>query len=316
MMWEASAPSNIALVKYMGKLHGGNVAMNASLSWTLEHLRTFVQMEIAEDDTWEPHPQFKPLNMSAMGLQKYLKHLNLMKSYFNAETFHFTVRSANNFPSDCGIASSASSFAALTLCAAKALSGLTQKPMPTLEVLADLSRQGSGSSCRSFFKNFVVWEDNRIYQTPSTVNEMIHQVVIVSGTAKTVSSSQAHSRVQTSSLIQGRIERAQMRFCAIADELKSESPNWKNLYENTWADFWDMHALFETSHPPFGYMQKESLEVLNICRGLWDAEGDGPLITMDAGPNVHLMWRMDQKSQSQKFIRNYGQFQIIEGFTS
>ena len=71
-------------------------------------------------------------------------------------------------------------------------------------------------------------------------------------------------------------------------------------FELSWAEFWDMHALFETSKPSFGYMTPGSLEVLRYVRGAtWDATvgqpgeesaGRGPLITMDAGPNVHLLY--------------------------
>ena len=54
---EASAPSNIALIKYMGKTsESGNWPTNASLSYTLEHLRSFVVLEPegGEQDQWKP----------------------------------------------------------------------------------------------------------------------------------------------------------------------------------------------------------------------------------------------------------------------
>lgn len=318
MMWEASAPSNIALVKYMGKRAGasGNVAINPSLSWTLEHLRTFVQLELTEgEDSWEPHLNFPALEMSETGRTKYLAHLQRMKDFFCAENIYFKVRSGNNFPADCGIASSASSFAALTLATAQALSSLQKKTVPSTEVLANLSRQGSGSSCRSFFPGFVAWTEQGIYPVKSTVNELLHniyhQVVIVSGEKKLVSSSQAHERVQTSLLMTNREERAQKRFDHIRIELQKAQPHWSVLFEETWADFWDMHALFETSVPSFGYMRARSLEVLQAAREFWQQNNDGPLVTMDAGPNVHLLWRAEQKAQAQAWMKQKTQWQWI-----
>lgn len=62
-----------------------------------------------------------------------------------------------------------------------------------------------------------------------------------------------------------------------------------------------MHALFESSRPVFGYMSAGSMEVLNMARQLWHAQGDGPLVTMDAGPNVHLLYRKDQKALAASF---------------
>lgn len=311
-MWEASAPSNIALIKYMGKRAGGNIAVNPSLSWTLEHLRTFVQIEVAEKDSWQEHPSWTGLAMSEAGREKYLHHLLRLKKFFSAENFYFTVRSGNNFPADCGIASSASSFAALTLAASQALSQLAEKPMPLTATLADLSRQGSGSSCRSFFPGFVAWTDRGVHPIETSISAIYHQTVIVSGERKTVSSSMAHERVQTSLLMMERETRAQKRFDIICAELKKNKPNWSLLYEETWAEFWDMHALFETSSPAFGYMKPMSLEVLSEVRRLWEDKGDGPIVTMDAGPNVHLLWRPEQKSFARSFSQKFLQWQWIE----
>ena len=311
-MWEASAPSNIALIKYMGKRPGGNIATNASLSWTLDHLRTFVQIEEASEDSWASHPVWQLMEMSDVGREKYLKHLALMKKYFSADNYFFKIRSGNNFPSDCGIASSASSFAALTMAAAQALSALTKKAMPIKETLADWSRQGSGSSCRSFFSGFVSWTELGVEPVESNIKNIYHQTVIVSGAKKQVSSSQAHQRVQTSLLMEGREDRAQKRFDLLKTELQKITPDWKMLFEITWADYWDMHALFETSVPSFGYMQSGSLEVLQQAHELWRSQNDGPLITMDAGPNVHLLWRKEQKQTAQEFSKKYAQWQWIE----
>ena len=323
MMWEASAPSNIALIKYMGKRSFSsanttqtNVAVNSSLSWTLDHLRSFVQLELvrpeeSQIDTWQSHSQW-PLEMSDVGQQKYLAHLQRVKKIFSAENYFFKVRSGNNFPADCGIASSASSFAALTLVAAQALSQLTKKPLPTMQTLADLSRQGSGSSCRSFFSGFVVWEEQGVRQLPITTT-LYHQVIIVSGDKKQVSSSQAHQRVQSSLLMKQREERVQVRFTSLCEQLLCNNSDWKKLYELTWSEFWDMHALFETSDPSFGYMTSKSLEILNTLREYWLQKQDGPLVTMDAGPNVHLLWRQNQKVLAQDFAKDHPQWKWIEG---
>ena len=56
-MIEVSAPSNIALIKYMGKQNSSsNVPTNASLSYTLENLRTTVRMDAisGDKDQWAP----------------------------------------------------------------------------------------------------------------------------------------------------------------------------------------------------------------------------------------------------------------------
>src|SRR4051812_32507033 len=117
MKWQASAPSNIALIKYMGKTADGtNTGTNPSLSMTLPHLLSHVEIEDgAEQDSWESLDG--NLKLSETGRAKFLKHLLFLKEQYQVTDRFFTVRSKNDFPSDCGIASSASSFAALTKCA-------------------------------------------------------------------------------------------------------------------------------------------------------------------------------------------------------
>ena len=73
-----------------------------------------------------------------------------------------------------------------------------------------------------------------------------------------------------------------------------------------------MHALFETSQPPFGYINGKSVDLLQIARTFWQAQNDGPLVTMDAGPNVHFLWRPDQIQQAQYFKKHeLSDYQVI-----
>ncbi len=301
MTWQASAPSNIALIKYMGKIGTGNVSSNASLSYTLNHLKTFVEIQThnSVQDIWEPLAlagQPTP-PISQKGQERFLKHFSLLKEKLNLKG-SFTVRSNNNFPSDCGLASSASSFAALTLTAYQVAKEQNPQIDLTLTALADLSRQGSGSSCRSLFSPWSIWDVRGARDVDLPYKDLIHQVVVISDQIKAVSSSEAHKKISTSLLASERTGRAERRLQDLLLAIKNE--DWKKSYELIWADFWDMHALFETSAPPFGYMSAGSLKVLRIAQQTWESENDGPWITMDAGPNVHLLYRRDQRDLAQR----------------
>ena len=322
--WTADAPSNIALIKYMGKVEvPGNRPTNTSLSYTLGHLKSYVQLEfdtVFDHDSWEPltsfaDKHFAPLKLNERGIERFLAHLALMKSVFNFRGF-FKIRSANDFPSDCGLASSASSFAALTKVAMIAMAELTSREVaPTTHEAADWSRRGSGSSCRSFFEPWAIWAPDHVGSIDglSRYNHLIHQVVVVNDAVKTVSSSEAHKRVTSSLLFAGRPNRADVRA---ADFIKAlELSHWNDAFEIAWSEFWDMHALFETSHPPFGYMTPGSLEVLSFVRDkVWAKENDGPLVTMDAGPNVHLLYRDDDRGHKLANVvvkQFHGRFKIL-----
>ena len=304
--WLATAPSNIALIKYMGKTDASkNRPTNGSISFTLRGLRSIVELESTAEglDRWQPLVSYEgkkleTIVLSEKGAARFLAHLAKIKERFGYQG-SFIVRSANDFPSDCGLASSASSFAALTMAALDAVSDLTGKPAPTAAEAAEISRTGSGSSCRSFFGPFAQWDSSGEVRAVPEVGfiDLLHQVVVVDETLKEVSSSKAHERVTTSALFKGRPERAEERLTSLKAALAKN--DWRGAFEITWAEFWDMHALFETSVPSFGYMTAGSLEVLRTVRALsWDVHGDGPLVTMDAGPNVHLLYRNDEAGRA------------------
>jgi diphosphomevalonate decarboxylase len=289
--WQATVPTNIALIKYMGKTDSQrNVPSNGSLSYTLPHLTSTVTLELYEGahDIWQP---FQNYELSVQAQQKFLNHLAFLKQQFGFQG-NFIVRSANNFPADCGLASSASSFAALTQCTVNALQALGIAPVLEKTQIAALSRQGSGSSCRSFFAPWALWRGENVAPIELPYAELQHRVVIVSQRAKTISSREAHSRVQTSLLFQYRAQRVEQRLTQLINAFQQR--DWPEAYAIIWQEFSDMHALFETAAQPFGYCLPESLTVLAYLRNFWENHGDGPLVTMDAGPNVHLLFRPEQ----------------------
>ncbi len=304
-----SAPSNIALIKYMGKNSEG-LATNSSFSFTLEHLRTFVriQSKTEQRDSWTclrsfsedeklrdsslSKIQLDAIDLSVKGREKFLKHFAFLKSEFGIQGI-FEVESANNFPSDCGLASSASSFAALT----KAATALKMH-QPNWQELAKLSRLGSGSSCRSLTGPWVLWKRGgdieNISDLPLDYANLKHICVIAEDSKKTVSSSEAHLRVSTSPLFRDRPVRAEERLVDLLGALNRK--NWSRSYEIVWDEFMDMHELFKTCETSFNYMTEATLWVLKRSQELWEKNGDGPLVTMDAGANVHLLFRNDVAS--------------------
>ena len=299
----ASAPSNIALIKYMGKVENtGNRPTNQSVSFTLDGLRTFVTLERgAEQDRWEPMPDRPAMKLSDLGREKFLKHFARAKKHFGVDEA-CVVRSANDFPSDCGLASSASSFAALT----RAAYALARAIKPELNVddreLSALSRQGSGSSCRSFFTPWAVWRGEGA-EAIAIDRPLVHAVVVVEDRVKSVSSSEAHRRVVSSDLFAGRPARADRRLDLLIESLRRG--HWDQSFELCWSEFWDMHALFETSSPSFGYLTPGSLAVLARVREIWRDEKDGPLVTLDAGPNVHLLLRPEQAPRCERWLDGF-----------
>lgn len=313
MKIKTQAPSNIALIKYMGK-EAANIPANASLSYSLNHLLTSVEIETSDSsaDSWELLEEGDyGVKLSEKGQKRFLDFFAFLKDEFKVSG-NFVIRSTNNFPSDCGLASSASSFAALTkatyelalemnLDAMKSL-GFTGDFSLDASFLSSFSRQGSGSSCRSLFEEWSVWEKDHAKAVSFPYNNLLHLAVIAEEEGKEVSSSEAHKRVRTSLLMKGRTERAEIRLQAL--QVAFEEQNWEKAFELCWAEFWDMHALFESAEPSFGYMNSDSLKIISAVKKYWKNNGDGPLVTMDAGPNIHLLFRAEQM-QEYKYLKEY-----------
>ncbi len=288
MLWKASAPSNIALIKYMGKEESGarNVATNPSLSMTISAFRTTVELEKTNgnEDRWELLSGSTPLR--AESAKRFLEFFTRIKKEQEVEGA-FLVRSGNNFPSDAGLASSASSFAALTMAACEAFASIKEREPLPLEQQAMISRTGSGSSCRSFFGPWCAWEGAKIGNVPSKLTELVDLVAVLDSGYKKISSSEAHKRVQSSPLFEGRPMRAQQRIAALKAALANG--DFQKTAEISWAELWDMHSLFHTSDVPFFYLSPLSMSVLRWSENRWEKSGHGPIATVDAGPNVHLL---------------------------
>lgn len=309
MTWQYTAASNLALIKYMGKTDPArNLPSNASCSYALTNLTTTVSLSTITGrfDQWDVNDS---VTLSEASITRFLKHLQRIKDHFNYSGA-FLVRSQNNFPQGVGLASSASSFAALTGCAGSALAELTKKNLLSIDEQAALSRLGSGSSCRSFYSPWAYWKEEKVCALETPYPVLLHQAVLINPQEKQVSSSEAHRRVQSSPYFLGRSARAEARLTDLLKALAQQ--NWTALYRICFEEFMDMHQLFETSDQPFSYLTQPTRDLLKALQSFWDTTGDGPLITMDAGETIHLLYRPDQADLRDRiqetFLRNYHVF--------
>lgn len=321
------APSNIALMKYMGKKEtAGNVPDNPSLSMTLNNLCTYVNVDLQEsasgqfrvrqgfDETKGVDPSRLQIpELKGPGIEKMERHWKrtteaaptILKeaglAFRTNGPASAVLQTANTFPMGSGIASSASSFAAMTLaglaaCAADPIklkefwNGTSSSDAAARTAMkracARISRQGSGSSCRSFEGPFVEWSEESAQAVQTAMPEMSHFVIAVSRTEKKISSSQAHQLVKTSPLWNGRVERVTERFHALRAALSIG--DIAEVSRLSWTEMWEMHSLFHTASPAFSYWEPGTIHALRSFAE--DVLSDHPpIVTLDAGPNVHVL---------------------------
>ena len=336
------APSNIALVKYMGKLDATiNLPANASFSLTLNKLCTYVEMtesvSTASGVQWiseipakaKGDPEAKSPKLSESGIARMNRHFERVRKQLPevfaphglslTEPCAVEIRTANTFPSDSGIASSASSFAAMTLASALFFVNDTRKFMKLWEsdlefrrALAMISRQGSGSSCRSFEGPWVMWgkekAGNVFDGVKNPMPEMSDLVVLIGSAPKEISSSQAHLLVKTSPLWHGRTERTTSRLSLAIQALKSG--DLTKISKMAWDEMWEMHSLFHTCENPFTYFEPGTIEVLKWLSPL--RESGKMIVTMDAGANVHILIPASEAvSWKAKLEKEFPKFKVL-----
>jgi diphosphomevalonate decarboxylase len=110
----------------------------------------------------------------------------------------------------------------------------------------------------------------------------------------------AHKIISTSEHLNIRQKNLPQRITKIKEAL--QIGNWRELYLLVKEESLCMHRLFTSSSPSFSYYSVENEKIFEYVELIWNTMHDGPLITMDAGPNVHLLYRKSQTKLA-KFIK-------------
>lgn len=286
----AVAPSNIAFVKYWGTRDvERTLPYHPSISMTLRHCvsRCTVELTREEGPVEIRHPD--GLRPAPPGFTDAVRrHCRRLARWAEAET-GMRVAAHNTFPTGAGIASSASGFAALTLAVLAAL----ERRVPT-EELSKLARlSGSGSAARSVLGGYVEWpagaadgEGHAVQIAPPGHWELCDVVAVVDPTPKSVSSREGHRLAPTSPHWPARLAAVPERLARVRRAI--EARDLELLGPVLEEEAIELHLVAMSSRPPVFYWQGGTLDVLQLVRRLRD-EGLRVWITIDAGPNVHLI---------------------------
>lgn len=310
------SPSNIALVKYWGKLDG-QLPANPSLSMTLD--KAFTQTRV-EAVTTQGGGRVGTLNGDPE--HPFKAKLDQLLQWLTAEVpqlgmFTFNLTTSNSFPHSTGIASSASGLSAFTLClieiASKA-AGLTPDQDMLMQMASFASRMGSGSACRSLFGGFTVWGETGLVPGASglfavPVNGQIHPsfrnlhdaILVVSTVPKALPSSRGHSLMKAHPFASARLVQAHTNLATCVAALSDgDTEKLASVCEN---EALTLHSLIMTSGG--GQVLMEPATISIIKRVQYARRGGLPLFfTLDAGPNVHLLYPQSDHEPVEAFIRN------------
>ncbi len=308
----ARACANIAFIKYWGNRPGDlNLPLNPSISMTLNSCVTTTTVEPIPAGPQEPQavvgaqhaaPSRARTAQSAAddevliggrvpgekALARTVNFLDAMRRWAG-NSQRLRVISENSFPTGCGIASSASGFAALAAAAAAALG-----KHPDAAELSRLARLGSGSAARSIMGGFVELLPGDTHQACHAVQladenswpELRDVVAILSSEEKTTSSADGHKLAATSELFEGRLRAIPARAQQVRDAIRRRDLSM--LGSASEEDALSMHAVMMTSRPPLFYWTERTIRAINAVHAL-RRRGIEAFFTIDAGPNVHIL---------------------------
>ena len=168
MKSSAIAHSNIALVKYWGRSKEHDPSLNIPLNDTVSmnkyglsdgiHLQTHTTIEfLADYDTDSVIVEGQKI--TGRHRERIIRLVDHLRSQVKLD-YKFKMVSQNDFPTQAGLASSASAFAAIALAAADALDLQFSR-----ESLSKIARLGSGSAARSIHGGFVYCHQGDSHET-------------------------------------------------------------------------------------------------------------------------------------------------------
>jgi len=315
------SPSNIALVKYWGK-HGIQLPNNSSLSFTLTHAYTETTLhgtpKEKQDDRISVTMLFEGHEVPKF-TEKIERLFDTLREHFPfIAAYHWHIVSRNSFPHSTGIASSASSMSALALCLCSTeqkIQGREHHDEAFFRKASVIARLGSGSACRSVYPELALW--GKLDSIPGSSDEyalpmeehlhpvfrgMRDAILIVSSAEKSVSSRAGHALMENNPYAAPRYVQANAHIETLLSALQNgDFDAFGRIVEK---EALTLHALMMMSAPSFLLMRPHTLTIIEQVRA-WREENNVPLyFTLDAGPNVHLLYPAEEEGRVETFIQD------------
>jgi len=311
---QQKAPSNIAIVKYWGK-KGVQEPVNPSISFTLTKAYTETAVEyqpsnqpLAIEFYFEErhHLAFEP---KLIGFVEKIKPFLPFLYQGN-----LVIRSANTFPHSSGIASSASSMAALAKCFCDIQNQLTPSAIYTdVATLSSIARLGSGSGARSVENGWAVWGKTADLKMASDnyaifINDKIHPsfhtikdaILVIESGQKKVSSTAGHQLMENHPYRTGRITQAKENTRKLLDALTTcQFETFAAICEQ---EALSLHGLMMSSTPGYTLLAPESLMAIERIKTFRESHQVPITFTIDAGPNIHVLYPDQNASIVESFI--------------
>ena len=310
--WQS--PSNIALVKYWGK-HGVQLPSNPNLSFSLSKCNTSTELQWKEGNGRVDlvlNGEIKERYTAR--IRDYIRSIDSQLPMLMELDLH--IDSTNTFPHSAGIASSASAMSSLALCLCSMEEEITGKKLPEdkfFQRASNIARLGSGSAARSVYGGFVSWgKSDKIpgssdkygsplpFEVHENFSDLRDTILIVDERIKPVSSRAGHKRMAKHPYAQQRFKLARKNFADLTEALKKgDDPNFIRIVE---AEALGLHSLMMSSIPGYILLKANTMNIIHRIRAFRELSCIPFCYTLDAGPNVHLLYHDNDSSELEEFI--------------
>jgi diphosphomevalonate decarboxylase len=314
---EFTSPSNIALIKYWGKKNP-QLPLNPSLSMTLSKCNTQMKVEYSESLSFDLELFFE--NKRNEKFENKIKNKlleNFSEQFPWIKTSKLKIISNNTFPHSSGIASSASSMSALALCLISIDEKISNKKRSVDEfnkLASYWARMFSGSASRSIYSEAALWGKSNVDNLSSDdyaisfndfhpiFKNLGDFILIVDASEKSVSSSAGHELMNGHPYKDARIAHANQNLLELVKAMKEG--DFHAFLEVVEREALDLHGLMMTSRPSFILLHPNTLKIISIIKKAQVEKNIKMTFTIDAGPNIHLLYPHFERSKVQDFIKN------------
>ena len=306
--------------KILGKEKGVQIPANPSISFTLEQCYSETTVTLLERETKSKDIEMRfdfdgKANM-AFQLKMFKFFESIRKDFPLLSQYGLLIHSTNSFPHSSGIASSASAMSALSLCLCDLQQQLDKKKVSAekfLQRASHFARLGSGSASRSVYPLISQWGKTKTvkgssdeYAIPFEKNlhpifkTFQNTILIASSQEKKVSSRVGHSLMKTNPFAKTRYAQAESNLKEIISALKKDDlEKFGAIVEE---EAMTLHALMMCSSPSFILMAPSTLSMIEKIRRFREESKLPVYFTLDAGPNIHLLYPKNIAKKVDQFI--------------
>ncbi|CAM3228996.1 diphosphomevalonate decarboxylase [Streptobacillus felis] len=287
---------NIAIVKYWGKKEFNPYLIPTQGSISLKSNRLYTETNISKSDV------DKFILNGVVQNESETKKIFEFVDRVVKEREKICIESKNYVPTAAGLASSASAYCALT----KELNEYFKLNL-SINEMAKISTMGSGSACRSFYNLAAFDKYGEVYELNTDLN-LAMLAIVVSDEKKEIPSRDAMKIAQNSVIYPMWVKRANDDFEKMKKALiENDFVKVGNIMEKNTII---MHNTTFRSNPSFSFLNEETYSVIKTIKRI-RMRGINVFTTMDAGPNVKVLYLKEDEEKVLEALKEYFEGKIL-----